>query len=83
MENLPEEIQNKIIMFSVQNYSYMFELKQVHKLIIDFSEEYEDDRVGLILWFDHARMVRNEPRGQTEHEYYLELIENQCREYRW
>ena len=85
MDNIPDEIQNKIIMLSVPNYDYMNELKQVHILIKEFSEEY-NDRVGLILWFDHLREVKNEPRGPTEQEYYLDLIEQQCIKngaYRW
>ena len=81
--DLPQELQHKIMMLSIPSYKYITELKKVHKLIIDFSEEYEDERIGLKLWFDHARMVRGEP---IEQEYYLNLIEQQCIEngaYRW
>jgi len=84
--DLPEELQHKIMMMSIPSYKYITELKQVHILIKEFSEEYEDDKVGLILWFDHARTVRGEPRGPIEQEYYLNLIEQQCIEngaYRW
>ena len=83
---LPQELKQKIMMMSIPSYKYITELKQVHNLIKDFSEEYEDDKVGLILWFEHYRMVRDEPRGPIEQEYYLNLIEQQCIEngaYRW
>ncbi len=90
--NLPEEIQNKILLMANPTYSYMIELKQVHNLIKDFSEEYGNSesliahKFGLHKWFEHARMVRDEPRGPTEDEFYLQLIEQQCIEngaYRW
>ena len=81
--DLPEELQNKILLMATPNYSYMSELKRVQNLIKDFSEEYEDDKVGLHKWFEHYRMVRDEPRGPTEQEFYLQLIEQQCIENGW
>jgi hypothetical protein len=88
--DLPHELKQKILLMATPNYSYMTELKQVHNLIHKFSEDYYDfspevydenceiaHKFGLHKWFEHYRMVRDEPYMTIQQEIEMELIEAQ------
>ena len=92
--DIPQEIKSKILLMSIPNYSYMSELKQVHNLIHKFSEDYYDfspeafnenceisHKFGLHKWFEHARMVRDEPYMTFKQQIELDLIEAQSNAY--